>query len=129
MPRSGELMPAEGKQGIFYGVSRCTGKTDGTFEYLAATEVDSPDNLPEGMAGCESPEQTYAVFAGNCRADLIAAHTRAYSEGLPQSREWQCADGPMFELYPATFDSEQSTLYLYVAVKPKALEFAFPSLM
>jgi len=119
LPRAAELQPGDSKPRVFYGVCRCAGKDDGSFEYLAAADVDSLDNLPQGMVGWEIPEQTYAVFEVNGLKDLHQAFERAYGEWLPKS-QYDAAEGPMFEYYPETFCSEDSMLYIYIAVKPKA---------
>lgn len=120
IPRAAELEPDESKRRVFYGVCRCLGPdAGGAFEYLAALERDSIESLPEGMVGWEIPEQTYAVTEAHGLSDLSAALGRFYNEWLPSSEEYTGADGPMFELYPETFDSIEATLYLYFPVRRK----------
>jgi AraC family transcriptional regulator len=89
----------------------------GEFDYLAGLEVDSVADLPAGMESWEIPEQTYAVFVFPFR-DIRRAYRSVYQEWLPAS-EYQLAEAPEFEFYPATFDleDESSEMFLYVPIK------------
>ena len=106
--------------GEAYGAVRA--KSDynqtGVFEYLAAVEVKSFDHLPSGMVGWEIPSQTYAVLPAKDVPGIAPTLDYYYHQWLPQSREYVAADGPMFELYPATFDQDR-IIYLYNPVRSR----------
>lgn len=120
LPRIDEIAVDESDKGICYGACRCTGDPDVGIEYLAALPVTSLDSIPQGMVGWEIPENTYAVFSVAGLSNLGAGLDSYYKEWQPNSTEYEAADGPMFELYPPTFDSEQATLYLYFPVRKKS---------
>lgn len=120
IPRSVELQPDVPEGRVFYGAERMAGGYGpGVFEYLASLEVDSLDNLPQGMVGWEIPEQTYAVFPISSMDELGHVVDYAHSEWLPKSGKYECADGTMFEYYPKTF-SQDGALYYYCAVRERA---------
>lgn len=122
LPRMNEIARDTSHGCISYGVCREApeGSEPGVFEYLAALPVESFDNLPEGMVGWEIPTQTYAVIPVYGLSDLNSALSYMYNEWLPNSNEYEHAPGPMFELYPETFNSDESTLYIYAAVRRKS---------
>jgi predicted transcriptional regulator YdeE len=102
---------------ICYGVEDNFDETSGEFDYMAAFEVPSDADTPEGMVKWDVPAQTYAVFT--CTLPTIReAYETAYKSWLPQS-SYQRAAGPEFELYDQDFDSRvpSSKMYLYVPVK------------
>jgi len=118
-PRMGELAYIR-VGGEAYGLVRAKpdfGQT-GVFEYLASVEVKSLDHLPPGMVGWEIPAQTYAVLPAKDVPGIAPALDYYYHQWLPQSKEYVAADGPMFELYPATFDQDL-IIYLYNPVRPR----------
>lgn len=101
---------------VSYGVCRDIEGTD-EFEYVAAMEVDSPADIPEGMVSWTVPEQKYAVFACTLPT-LHEAYKHVFETWLPQS-DYERGDGPDFELYDKTLDPavEGSELYIYVPIK------------
>ena len=118
LPRIGEL--ASLRVGAAYGVSRVLPNVpvEEGFEYLAAVEVKSLAKLPWGMVGWEIPAQTYAVLPAHDVPDLGRAFDYLYGKWLPQSKEYEAADGPCLELYPATY-SQDLIIYVYVPVQRK----------
>jgi len=91
----------------------------GEFDYLAGVEVDSVANMPAGMESWEIPEQQYAVFVFPFR-DMRQNYRYIYQEWLPAS-EYQLAEAPELEFYPATFDpdDQNSEMFLYLPIKPR----------
>jgi len=119
VPRINELGLDNTKPIVAYGVSRSIPNAEpGVFEYLSAVEVKSITNLPQGMVGWEIPAQTYAVFPVYGLSDIGRVINFCYKEWLPQSKDYDVVDGPLFEFYPETFDQD-STLYIYVPIKQK----------
>jgi AraC family transcriptional regulator len=118
LPRIGELAgirvgrEAYGMMRVLPGVPAEQG-----FEYLASVEVRSLENLPRGMVGWEIPAQTYAVLPAHDVPDLGRAFDDLYVRWLPQSG-YEATDGPMFELYPATY-GQDLIIYVYAAVRRK----------
>jgi len=119
LPRMDELASIRvGREA--YGVSRAKPDFDktGVFEYLAAVEVKSFDYLPQGMVGWAIPAQTYAVLPANDVPGISPMLDYYYHQWLLQSKEYVAADGPMFELYPATY-SQDLIIYLYNPIGPR----------
>ncbi len=115
IPRIGELAGIQ--SGGFYGVARASqGGEPGVFAYLAGVEVRSLDALPPGMVGWQVPAQRYAVMPAYGVQDLGPAIHAYYHNWLPQSKEWQAADGPMLEDYPESFPLDDIIL-LYFPVR------------
>ncbi len=119
LPRMGELAGIQVGQEV-YGVARALPSfaQDGRFEYLAAVEVRSFENLPQGMVGWEIPAQTYAVLAAHDVPGIGPALNYFYREWLPQSKEFEGTDGPMLEVYTEAFERDL-TIYLYCPVRRK----------
>lgn len=119
LPRMGELASIQVSQDA-YGVTRVLPSfaRDGRFEYLAAVEVRSFANLPQGMAGWEVPAQTYAVLAAHDVSGIGPTLDYFYREWLPQLKEFEGTDGPMLEVYTEAFERDQ-TIYLYFPVRRK----------
>lgn len=103
----------------FLGV--CEGNPDNindeNFLYMAAVEVDSLDDLPEGMEGKQIPKSSYAVFTHKgSLAKLGETSNYIWGSWLPKSGyKYGAID---FELYddrfnPATMDGE---LDIYVPI-------------
>ena len=103
-----------------YGVCRCLAhiSPDAGFEYLAAFEVNSFDNLPDGVVGWEIPAQTYIVMQVNGLENIGSIFDSFYKEWLPNSKDYARADGPDFEFYPESFCRDQ-ILYIYFPVQHK----------
>ena len=102
---------------VCFGVEDNFDKTSGEFDYVAAFEVSSDADVPEGMVKWEVPDRTYAVFT--CTLPTIReAYDTAYKSWLPQSG-YQRAEGPEFELYDQDFEARDPTskMYLYIPLK------------
>lgn len=116
VPRLGEIKHGVGR-GESYGVMDNFDEASQEFDYLAAVEVDSTDDLPDGLLGWEVPAQTYAVFTVQF-SSIMEGYKYAYETWLPKS-EYQRVPGPEVEFYPETFYPEDgsSQLQLWVPVK------------
>ena len=115
MEREGEIEDKQNPQ-VCYGVEDNFDETSGEFDYVAAFEVSSDADVPEGMVKWDLPTQTYAVFT--CTLPTIReTYQYAYKSWLPQSG-YQGAEGPEFELYDQDFDPHvpSSKMYLFVPV-------------
>ena len=116
MTREGEIKQKIDSNAC-YGVEDNIDETSGEFDYVAAFEVPSDADAPEGMVKWEVPEQNYAVFT--CTLPTIReAYETAYKSWLPKSN-YQRAAGPEFELYDQDFDHRDpgSPMYLYIPIK------------
>jgi AraC family transcriptional regulator len=115
-PRSQEienLAQTHAAYGIMYGYDESSGE----FDYLAAMEVKTASNVPEGMISLEVPKQTYAVFT--CTLPTIGqAFEHINHTWLPQSG-YQRAGGPEFEYYDKRFDIQkpESEMDLYIPIE------------
>ncbi len=112
-PRMGEIKHKVDRD-IAYGVMGNLDESSGEFDYVAAIEVESADDLPNGMVSWEVPEQTYAVFT--CTLPTIGkAYKHASEKWLPQSGYRRGTDVE-FELYDKDFDpgdpSSEMTIYI-----------------
>ncbi len=91
------------------------------FTYVAAVEVTSLDDIPEGMIGVTLPAHEYAVFAydGGIGPNLPRMVQTIFGEWLPNSEFEQ--DGADFEYYDDAFDPHtgMGTFYIYVPIKPR----------
>ena len=103
-----------------YGITRVLPNVlpEQGFEYLAAVEVKSFENLPQGMVGWEIPALTYAVLPAHDVPDIGPTSHYFYGQWLPQSKEYKTGEGLMLELYPETF-GQDLILYLYFPVLRK----------
>jgi AraC family transcriptional regulator len=121
IPRIQELRPDTAGGFVAYGACRMPeeGAEPGAFEYLAAVEVPSLENLPDGMVGWEIPAQTYAVLPAHGLDEIPRVFDYLYSQWAPSSTEWEAADSPCFELYPLTFPDDP-TVDIYMPVRKKA---------
>ena len=92
------------------------------FTYVAAVEVDSLDDIPEGMTGVRMPKRDYAVFAydGGIGPNLRKMVQYIFGEWLPSSGYEQ--EGADFEYYDDRFDPEsgRGTFYICVPVRKKS---------
>ncbi len=101
---------------VAYGVMGNLDEATGEFDYVAGFEVDSTEDIPEGMVSWDVPEQTYAAFT--CTLPTIGeAFQYAYKTWLPQSGR-QATGGPDFELYDEKFNPQDpnSEMYIYIAI-------------
>lgn len=120
--RGNELCPASTKE--VYGVCRMIpGRTDGSFEYVAAVRRDDLSNLPAGTVVREVPACTVAVFRHHGAADTLHdTYQKIYGEWLPSSAYQPLEPGLDMEVYNEefTFFAPDSVMYIYVPVRPKA---------
>lgn len=95
-------------QGRAYGL--CLGPADASdetgFDYVAAVEVKSLDELPEDLSGVRLEGRTYAVFKHSGHVSAIGATCAAAGEWLAQSgRAPEAGSMQMIEYYPPEFDA------------------------
>ena len=127
MSRWNEIQISQDKdRGLAYGFCRCVpGKTDGSFEYIAALTAEPNAPIPEGMLDVQIPRASYVVFTVRNLTEIFKVweYTRAWFEAHP---EWDtycspkgcdCSHYPCFELYPVDF-CDDKPLYIYFPVKP-----------
>jgi predicted transcriptional regulator YdeE len=127
IPRCKEIQAPE--RASAFGICRCIpGKTDGTFEYVAAVEARAGAPVPEGMVAVEIPRADYAVVpvAGLPEVRQAWAKVPEQVGGLAGWTPFcgpagcECATHPCFEYYPPEFESN-GQLFLYIPVRPKAV--------
>ena len=121
LPRISELVGSQAQGFEAYGVARSLPDFDksGEFEYLAAVEAKSLDNLPEGMTGWQIPAYTYAVLPAQDVPGIGPVSHYYYQEWLPKSQEYEMDGNLMMEVYPETY-SQDLVIYLYFPVKRKS---------
>jgi predicted transcriptional regulator YdeE len=112
--RVGEIKHSDPNAHVAYGV--CSPNPQGLVDYVAALPVTSLDDIPAGMKGLEVPAQTYVVEEAHGLKDIMGAYDRILHHWLPASG-YEPGGGPDFELYPATWENAESTLYIYFPVK------------
>lgn len=120
IPRMGEAPGAVSM--VTYGVCFPPAE-DGTFEYMAAVEVDGAAPAPEGMVERQVPAHRYAVFrhhvkSPNLHEDLQPTMDFIWGTWV-KSGDQTLAKAPDFELYPADFDpgSPSAWIDIYVPIK------------
>lgn len=113
LPRVKEI-PSAVHPEVSYGVEGNFDEETGVFDYVAGVEVSDADDIPEGMAVWEVPENTYAVFPCSLR-NLGETLEWIQQSWFPES-EYQLAAGPMFEYYDTDFDPIEQTMAMYVPV-------------
>ena len=101
MQRVGEIKNIANRHWC-YGVEDDFDEKAGVFSYLAGFEVSSIEEMPEGMASWQVPEQNYAVFPCTMPT-LRQTYQHIYRTWLPNS-ECSRAKGPEFEFYDENFD-------------------------
>jgi AraC family transcriptional regulator len=102
---------------VCYGVCANYDQTSHEFDYLAAMEVNSADDIPKGMECLDVPEATYAVFT--CTLPTIGEiYAYIYATWLPQSGHRRTG-GPEFELYDERFSPEDpsSEMEIYIPIE------------
>ncbi|WP_409343482.1 GyrI-like domain-containing protein [Paenibacillus sp. MBLB4367] len=93
------------------------------YHYIAAAQVSSLEDIPEGLFGRSVPAATYAVFTRRMPlSELHKAFRYVYDEWLPQSGyEIDPAVGADFEYYPEPVaDHEHALIEIYLPIVPKA---------
>ena len=114
-PRIGEIQHKVDEHAC-YGVCANADEQTHEFDYFAAFEVDSTDDIPEGMVSFEVPAATYAVFRTTL-PDIGKTFDHAYHTWLPGSG-YQSSGGPDLELYDEEFDPRvpASTFEIYIPI-------------
>jgi predicted transcriptional regulator YdeE len=92
------------EQEISYGLTTTYDRKNRTFEYIAGVEVNSAEDVPEGMVSFEVPEQTYAVFTATMPT-FVRTYKRVINRWLPKSGHKRI-EGPEFEVYTKEFDPQ-----------------------
>ncbi len=101
-----------------YGLMDNFDRTAGEFDYTAAFEVTSTDDIPDGMFHKSVPEGYYAVFTSTL-GTLGPSFHAIYKQWLPNA-DYVRAEGPEFELYPPDFAGrDDSPVYIYIPVQKK----------
>jgi len=103
---------------VSYGIC-IDGDAEGNIDYVAAVEVSDFDNLPDGFASVEIPDNKYAVFTH--KGPISKFHDTVqyvYGKWLRESGV-EKAMAPDFEIYDERFkgDAEDSECDLYVSIK------------
>lgn len=100
-----------------YGISANMDMETGEWDYIAGFEVNTAENVPEGMAAFEVPGGRYAVFSTTLPRVGETFHN-AYHTWLPQAGH-RPSGGPEFELYDRRFDSQDpgSEFDLYLPIE------------
>lgn len=87
--------------------------------YLAGAEVQSIDEVPEGMMAMTIPAGRYAVFTHKGKLEKLSFTMKyIYGSWLPKSGE-NLRDAPDLEIYDKRFklDSEDSEIDIYIPVE------------
>lgn len=97
-------------------------RADGAFSYVAGFEVDSAEDIPQGMVAKQLPAARYAVFTHHGplfggEHDLGATYADIYRDWLPKSG-YQHAASPEFERYDErfAFGQAQSEMEIYIPI-------------
>ncbi len=107
----------------FFGIYESYEESDDstTFVYICSVQVSGFSDVPEGMISRELPEQSYARFTHKGPiAQLEDTLRYIWGSWLPGS-EYDYAEKPDFELYPAGFNDAdpENRLYLNIPVRVK----------
>lgn len=101
------------KSMLCYGICDDMPDAEGRFHYTACAEVDSFQDIPEGMDAKEVPEGKYVVytFSGPLK-DLGEFYDNIFTKWMPSSGyEIDCR--PQFELYDNRYmDNGEFDLYM-----------------
>jgi AraC family transcriptional regulator len=123
-PRLRALTPFDGQKGeVYYGLCYGSNAAEGSFNYMAATEI-APDRKPPAVLTLmQVPAQTYAVFritlgAGEIHPQMQAAMKFIFIEALPNSG-LKPTGGIDLEVYGERFNPEKagSVLDFYMPVE------------
>ena len=96
-----------------YGLC-CNPEEDGSFEYIAGTEVSSVDGLPPAFRYFKVPQQNYVVFRHQGHISTIhQTFFTIFNHWLPESG-YELADAPEFEQYSSDFEPSQGKGYVDV---------------
>ena len=118
LPRVGEIVPNFATKGaVLYGACRDEVSPDGSFQYLAAAEVDSFDHLPQGFEGWDMPARLYAVLPVHGLSEIRSVVHSFYHDWLPSTQGYALDGAFMLEVYPLDFDGHKLSLYFPVKHK------------
>lgn len=102
------------------GISKEINAGTGSLSYLICTEVNSLDNIPEGMVGKVIPSNKYAVFTakGQPIPEKIAeTWAGAFNSWLAESG-FELAEGEFFELFDERCNNtDSSEVDVYIPIK------------
>ncbi|HKF64144.1 MAG TPA: AraC family transcriptional regulator [Dongiaceae bacterium] len=108
-PRLFQHLPIAGRKGgESYGVCWGADLKEGSFNYMAAVEIEPGARPPEEFTTLKIPAQSYRVFrltldGGEIHPQMKAAVEEIWSERLPKSG-WRLTSGIDFESYGAAFN-------------------------
>lgn len=111
-PRLIAALPLAGQRGRnTYGVCWGADQSDGSFQYMAAVEVEPGSALPAGFSSKEIAAQTYLVYrqtldGGELHPQMQAAVRAIWPDLLPKSGH-KLANAPDLEVYPEDFNPMQ----------------------
>ncbi|WP_339503601.1 AraC family transcriptional regulator [Pseudomonas silesiensis] len=96
-----------------YGLC-CNPEEDGSFEYIAGTEVSRVDGLPPAFRHFKVPQQNYVVFRHQGHISTIhQTFFTIFNHWLPEPG-YELADAPEFEQYSSDFEPSQGKGYVDV---------------
>ena len=108
-PRLFQHLPIAGRKGgESYGVCWGADLKEGSFNYMAAVEIEPGASPPKELTTLKIPAQSYRVFrltldGGEIHPQMKAAVEEIWSERLPKSG-WRLTSGIDFEFYGADFN-------------------------
>ncbi len=123
-PRFSLHLPVPGQKGkVGYGLVYGENMQEGSFNYMAAVEVEPGIKTPADLTLMQVPAQTYLVFritlgAGEIHPQMQAAMRYIFSEGLPKSGR-KPSGGIDLEVYGDRFEPNKagSILDFYIPVE------------
>ena len=123
-PKLTRHLPLPGQKGkVGYGLCYGANMQDGSFNYMAAVEVEPGTKPPADLTLMQVPAQTYMVFritlgAGEIHPQMKAAMQYIFSEGLPKSGR-KPSGGIDLEVYGDRFEPNKagSILDFYMPVE------------
>jgi AraC family transcriptional regulator len=123
-PRLFQYLPFVGRKGgEAYGVCWGADLKEGSFNYMAAIEIEPQSVQPKDFAVLEIPAQSYRVFrvtldGSEIHPQMQAAAEEIWGHRLPKSG-WRLETGIDFELYGADFNptGAGSVIDIHIPVK------------
>lgn len=123
-PKLMQHIPFDGQKGpVCYGLCYGSNMEEGSFNYMAAAEIEAGRRPPADLTLMQVPAQTYAVFritlaAGEIHPQMKAAMQYIFSEALPNSGH-KPSGGIDLEVYGERFNPNKagSVLDFYIPVE------------
>jgi AraC family transcriptional regulator len=123
-PKLMQHIPFDGQKGpVCYGLCYGSNMAEGSFNYMAAAEIEPGKKPPADLTLMQVPAQTYAVFritlgAGDIHPQMQAAMKYIFSEALPNSGR-KPSGGIDLEVYGERFNPDKagSVLDFYMPVE------------